>query len=121
MCIRDRLFGDNTIGPDDNFADNGFAALAKFDSNKDKKIDKEDNVYSSLRLWFDYNRNGKAERYELKTLESKKIISIDLDYDPNFYIKDKHGNEIKFMSVVKFKNQKMRPIFDVWFKLGAKD
>jgi len=115
----DQLFGNNTVGPDGLFSDNGFDALAKFDKNKDGKIDKEDKVYSKLRLWLDKNRNGMAEPWELVRLKSKKLVSIDLVYDPNFYIKDKHGNEIKYMSVVKFEDDTMKPIFDVWFKLGA--
>ncbi len=114
----DQLFGDNTMGPDKKFAENGFLALAKHDSNGDKVIDQYDKVFSKLRLWFDLNRDGKADRNELKTLDEMRLVAIDLDYDHNFYEKDKYGNEIKFKSVVKFKSGRLRSIFDVWFKLN---
>ncbi len=113
----DQLFGDNTLGPDGKFSSNGFTALAKHDSNGDKVIDRYDVVFGKLRLWFDFNRDGKADSRELKTLAEMKLEAIDLDYDVNFKEVDKYGNEIKFKSVVKFKSGKLRSIFDVWFKL----
>lgn len=120
----DELFGNNTAGPDGKFADNGFLALAKFDSNNDNVIDKDDAVFSSLRLFLDRNRNGiadrgngKSGRGELITLDQANIVSIDLKYDPNYYEKDQYGNEIKYKSVVHKKNGKMKPIFDVWFAI----
>lgn len=113
----DQLFGNNTQGPDGKFADNGFLALAKHDSNVDGVIDEKDVVYRDLRLWFDKNRNGKSERGELIALEKKHLISIDLKYDSEFYERDQYGNEIKFKSVVTTKSGKLKPIFDVWFKL----
>lgn len=113
----DQLFGDNTKGPDGTFASNGFTALAKHDSNGDQVIDRHDAVFSKLRLWFDFNRDGKADARELKTLDQMKLVAIDLDYDKNFREVDQYGNEIKYKSVVKFKSGKLRSIFDVWFKL----
>jgi hypothetical protein len=113
----DELFGNNTLGEDGKFAGNGFLALAKYDDNKDQIIDSQDAVYSQLRLWFDWNLNGRAEKGELVSLREKRLVAIDLDYDPNYYERDQYGNEIKFKSVVKFASGALRSIFDVWFKL----
>lgn len=114
----DQLFGNNTLGDDDDFADNGFMALAKYDSNHDQVIDAQDAVYSQLRLWFDVDRDAKAEQRELKSLAQMQIVAIDLDYDPNYAERDKYGNEVKLKSVVKFSSGKLKPIFDLWFALG---
>lgn len=113
----DQLFGDNTLGPDGDFAANGFLALAKYDENGDQKIDSADPVFSSLRLWIDSNRDGKSKPRELKPLSDLRIASIDLEYDPNYRERDQHGNEIKYKSVVNFEDGEMRSIFDIWFIL----
>lgn len=113
----DQLFGNNTEGADSQFADNGFAALAKYDKNGDNMIDAKDEVFKKLRLWLDDNRNGVAEASELKSLASENIQSIDLDFDDQFYEQDRYGNEIKYKSVVRRSDGSRKPIFDVWFVL----
>jgi hypothetical protein len=67
------LFGDYK-------AKDGFAALSKHDLNKDKRINKDDKVFSSLRLWLDKNRNGIQEDDELATLEEYGVETIYLEY-----------------------------------------
>lgn len=109
------LFGDNTKGPDGKFSENGFLSLAKYDLNGDGVISKEDAVFSKLRLWFDRDRNGVSQASELVSMKEAKIEAFDLKYDKNFYEVDQYGNEIKFKSVVKFKNGKLKPVFDLWF------
>lgn len=114
----DQLFGNNTLGDDGEFADNGFLALAKYDDNHDGVIDSKDAVYSKLRLWFDVDRDAKAEKRELKTLAEMKVVAIDLDYDPNYSERDNYGNQVKLKSVVKFADGNLKPIFDLWFALS---
>lgn len=122
------LFGDGTKGPDGFYADNGFKALAKYDafkfSNKsvlqsarDGKIDKGDEVFSKLRLWFDQDLDAVVDSGELVTLSDAGVKSIDLGYDTRFHVRDQHGNHIKFKSAVEMNDGKLRPIFDIWFKL----
>lgn len=113
----DQLFGDNTKGPDGKFADNGFLALAKFDKNRDGRIDSKDPIYSQLRLWLDKDRDARSKPEELVSLSSLGIVAIDLAYDPNFSERDKYGNEIKYKSAVELVDGKFRSIFDIWFKL----
>jgi hypothetical protein len=123
----DQLFGDNTLGPDGYFADDGFAALRKYDGynldtgevvNADGYITADDPIYSQLRLWFDRNQDGVANPNELISLERAGIEIIDLNYDPNFYSQDEYGNEIIYKSVIKFKDGTYKPVFDIWFAVN---
>ena len=112
----DQLFGDNTKGPDGRFAEHGYHALAKFDHNGDKRIDKEDAVYSKLRLFIDRNRDGYSQAGELSTLASHDIVNIDLEYDPDYSETDAYGNKILFKSVAETKDKDLLLIFDIWFR-----
>ena len=111
----DQLFGENTTGPDGQFSQNGYLALAKYDLNKDQVIDKKDVVFKKLRLWFDLNHDGQATQDELFSLDDAGLVAIDLKYDKNYRETDKYGNITAMRSVVKFKNGAMRLIFDLWF------
>lgn len=110
------LFGDNTKGPDGSFADNGYAALAKYDLNQDEVIDASDAVYVDLRLWSDKNFDGKAQRDELRSLADAELIAIDLQFDNSFHEEDQYGNQTKMKSVVKYADGSLKLIFDLWFK-----
>jgi hypothetical protein len=68
------LFGDQ------HGAANGFTELARFDGNLDKRIDANDAVFESLRVWRDENRDGVSTAGELSTLAGLGIESIDLSY-----------------------------------------
>ncbi|MGE4132350.1 MAG: hypothetical protein AB7F86_11980 [Bdellovibrionales bacterium] len=109
------LFGNNTRGPDGEFAPHGFAALAKYDDNADGSIGRVDKVFERLSLWMDHDLNGIAGPGELISLTHLGIESIDLDFDPNFSEVDRYGNEVKYKSVVKFENGEMKLIYDLWF------
>lgn len=121
----DELFGDNTRGPDGEFAENGYAALAKYDGTTadgmfqvqepDGVIDANDAVYSHLRLWTDRNFDGSASRRELTSLRVAGVVYIDLDFSDDFYERDEHGNETKMKSVVGNSDGSMDLIFDLWF------
>jgi hypothetical protein len=54
------------------------SGLASFDLNHDGRIDKNDAVYSKLRLWVDVNGDGVSQPGELKTLEEANVVSVDL-------------------------------------------
>jgi hypothetical protein len=121
------LFGDNTLGPDNEFAKNGFAALSKYDglrfktmtrTKADGYINKKDEVYFKLKVWYDRNLDGVAQANELFSLQRAGIETIDLNFDANYYSRDQYGNEIKYKSVVKLTNGKLKPIFDIWFTVN---
>jgi hypothetical protein len=121
----DEMFGDNTSGPDGRFADNGYAALAKYDgktvdgrfqvATADGFIDRRDPIFRRLRLWNDLNLDGKAARGELRSLASEGLSYIDLNYSSDFAEEDAYGNETKMKSVVGYENGSMDLIFDLWF------
>lgn len=112
----DELFGDNTKGPDGRYASNGYLALAKFDSDSDGKITKNDLVYDELRLWNDANYDGVSQLAELHSLDEKNIEVIDLDYDQNYREEDRWGNKILYKSVMRTEDQELHVMFDIWFR-----
>ncbi|GEM_PF-3430160 len=113
------MFGDNTKGPDGLFATDGFGALSKHDTDNDGYITAADSVFNELRLWADRNQDGKSQPSELLLLSEYKIVSIDLNYDPNYKEVDaKTGNQILFKSVVKTQDEQVLVIFDLWFNLS---
>lgn len=120
----DQLFGNNTELPDKTFASHGFTALARFDGfdtslarsigAADRIIDGRDPVFKELKLWSDKNLDGIASPDELLSLESQGIESFDLEYDPNYFEKDKYGNRTVFRSVVHRRDGTLRLMFDIW-------
>ena len=74
------LFGDNTLLADGTKAKNGFEALAQYDSNGDGVIDKNDEIFESLRIWVDADGSGTSSEGEMKTLSELGISGIKLNY-----------------------------------------
>lgn len=121
----DQLFGDNTQGPDGSFSADGYAALAKYDGTSsdgrsqlaasDGRIDRQDPVFSRLRLWTDRNLDGVAESSELVPLDRANIVFIDLNYSSDYVETDKHGNQTRMKSVVGLADGSLDMIFDLWF------
>jgi outer membrane biosynthesis protein TonB len=122
----DELFGNNTMGPDGKFSANGFDALAKWDGkdlsgkvqvgHADGKIDKNDPIYSQLRVWQNRRMDGIGHADEMYTLEQVGIKSIDLNYDRNFAEHDIYGNQVQYKSVVEYLDGTVKLIFDLWFR-----
>ena len=77
------LFGDQSG------AKNGFHELSKYDKNSDKVINKDDPIWTKLRLWADMNKNAKVDTGEIKTLDEANITEIPLEYETKF---DDNGN-----------------------------
>ncbi|MCG9602970.1 hypothetical protein L1D16_19635 [Vibrio sp. Isolate31] len=75
------LFGDNTLVVNGNTASDGYAALEVYDLNSDNVIDTGDEVFDQLKVWVDENSDGVSQEYELKTLSSLGIKSIDLNHE----------------------------------------
>jgi hypothetical protein len=78
------LFGNFTTQPA-SVNPNGFAALAVFDApqnggNDNGWIDREDAVFSNLRLWRDSNHDGVSQASELRGLSAAGVQRISLDY-----------------------------------------
>jgi len=82
------LFGDQ------NGASTGFGELAKYDSNGDGVINKDDPAYFELRLWADMNKNAKVDAGEIKTLEEAGVTELSVDFEMQT---DSNGNLLKDM------------------------
>lgn len=104
------LFGNAAPqpAPPDSEMKNGFRALAESDKrenggNQDGVIDNKDAIFSSLRLWQDFNHNGVSEAIELHTLPALNLMSIALDYKVSKRT-DGNGNTFHFRSKVNDSN-----------------
>ena len=90
------LFGDQ------NGAVNGYAELAKFDSNSDGVINAQDKDFDKLLLFRD-NGDGKTDSGELISLADAGIVELNVRYT-NVMQKASGGNQIKQVSTYKRAN-----------------
>ncbi len=94
------LFGEfTTVQKTGKMAKNGYEALAQYDANLDGKINVQDPIFKELKLWFDNNANGVAEKGELKTLTDMQVTDISVKYKKVAKNKqDNNGNKIPYQA-----------------------
>ena len=68
--------------------------------NGDGMISKQDRIFTSLRLWQDYNHNGISEPSELFTVDAAGLRKIYLDYQ-RVSQTDNYGNDFRYRAKVK--------------------
>ncbi len=100
------LFGNFTPQPEPpgGYIENGFNALKEYDKpanggNGDGRINRQDSIFASLRLWQDANHNGVSEAAELRPLLDLDVKAIDVDYRPSRRA-DEYGNRFKYRAKV---------------------
>ena len=62
-----------------SLTEDGFSALAAYDTNSDGVIDVNDTQFGDLLVWQDVNEDGVSDAGELFTLSDLNIVSIDLN------------------------------------------
>jgi hypothetical protein len=112
------LFGQGMTLPDGGRAENGFAALAAYDSNGDGAIDREDAIWHRLRLWVDANHNGFSEAAELQPIDASCVQSLGLQTITTGYV-DPAGNQFRLRSTYDCgrKTTDARELTDVYFRV----
>jgi hypothetical protein len=100
----EEMFGNYTPQPPTTER-HGFLALAEFDKtenggNSDGRINIQDGIFTSLRLWQDTNQNGVSESNELSRLRVLGLAAIDLDFELSRRV-DANGNRFKYRSRVR--------------------
>lgn len=111
------LFGNRTRLANGSFAEHGFAALARYDSNRDNRIDNRDAIWSRLQVWRDRNSNGQSESGELMGLGAANVRALLLSFQNSTQV-DRNGNEHRQKGTFLATNGKLADLTDVWF---AKD
>lgn len=91
------MFGNTMRLPDGTLRSDGFAALSYFDENRDRRIDRSDSVFSSIRLWFDRNRDATTDDGELLSLADARVTALGLD-PARSDDRDRAGNRILLRS-----------------------
>jgi len=95
------LFGSVTEQPVTE-EPNGFLALAVFDKNNDRWIDRNDPIYQRLLLWKDSNHDGVSQQHELRPLSNSGVEGIGLDYKLSKR-SDRYGNRFRYKAPVRIR------------------
>lgn len=110
------LFGNASRLANGTVAENGFVALSELDTNGDGQISAADSRWKDLRLWFDTNRDGKAQHNEIVTLDDAGVTSLALSRSWTGR-RDKYGNTFRWkanFTLVRSGAEVQRPYFDVY-------
>jgi hypothetical protein len=116
------LFGNHTPARPDTpevTTPNGFEALKFLESavyglsERNGIIDARDAAFARLLLWRDLNHNGLSESEELQPVSESGLEVIHTEYKNSRRV-DKHGNEFRQRSRVRWADGQYDQIFDVW-------
>jgi hypothetical protein len=118
------LFGNHTPARPDwpgTTTANGFEALKFVEttpygtSDLNEVITARDAAFAKLLLWRDRNHNGVSEPDELQPLAEAGVEAVYTDYKNSKRV-DKHGNEFRQRSRVKWSDGQYDQVFDVWLR-----
>ena len=100
---------------DQHGAANGFEELARFDDNRDGRIDALDKIYDALKLWQDRNGNGTSESDELLSLKDHSITEVSLKETSTKEANE--GNHIAARSTYQRQGKELQGgVSEVWFR-----
>ena len=114
------LFGDATLMSNNRIANNGFEALSDFDVNADGRIDANDAVFHSLRLWLDRDHDGISDGDELLSLDDGGVTAIFTQYRESRRV-DRNGNRYAYVGsalIVRRDREHRRAVFDVYLNVS---
>lgn len=117
------LFGTLTDQPSSENP-NGFAALGVFDENanggnRDGWIDRKDQIFSRLRIWFDQNHDGLSVPSELETLHQVGVKRISLRHE-TAEVNDEFGNAFRYRARVIDSIDRTRWVWDVFLNVAPR-
>lgn len=78
-------------------------------------ISDQDGLWGALLVWVDRNHNGLSEANELASLDSHKVVAIDLAFRESRR-KDRYGNELRYRSKVLLEDRPNTNAVDVFFQ-----
>ena len=91
------------------------------DSNGNGKIDRYDEMFEELSVWFDTDNKGKTDPGELKTLDQLNISYINLDAFSDVYEDSNSGTRKEKTSLVYFEGGESKSISEFWFTVNTAD
>lgn len=112
------LFGNNTLLSNGQRAENGFQALAEYDSNGDGVVDAQDAGYASLQVWRDLNGDGISDAGELQSLAAAGVQSISTGYADSTHV-DGNGHEHRQVATIVLSDGTASTAADVWFRIDT--
>lgn len=112
------LFGSYTVLQNGSKAANGFLALAEFDSDRNEKIDAQDAIFSSLRIWRDLNLDGLTQAGEMFTLQEVGVAAMSTRYETSNKV-DSQGNERRQIGAYTRTDGSTAQMHDVWLERNS--
>jgi len=110
------LFGNRTVLPNGEYAEDGFQALAVYDTNGDRKIAPTEPVWERLALWDDWDHDGAASPNEVTRLADTDIAGISTRANKRRWVDDA-GNVHYRVGVFWRRDGERGRVEDLWFQI----
>ena len=108
-----QMFGTATKLANGSQAVSGFQALSQYDIYNIQRIDSNNPVWSSLRIWQDTNGNGVTDPGEILTMSQAGIAAISL-FTTGSSLIDANGNSHGLIGSYTTTSGQTREVDDVW-------
>ena len=109
------MFGEGTVMINGKHAENGVAAILELDSNHDRILNNQDDVWGYLQIWHDDNTNGITENGELASLFDWGIQSLALSFEKIDWV-DENGNKHIYLTEASKENGENISVADIDFR-----